>query len=51
MARHRCDGIRSRQTAGSHSMIVCSICHQTFRQRQDMSKHSVYILKLVAAVD
>jgi len=32
MARHRCDSIRSRQTAGSsNSVIVCSICHKSFK--------------------
>jgi len=46
MARHKCDRIRSRLTAGSsNSVIVCSI---TFRQRQDMSRHKCL---LMAAVD
>jgi len=40
MARHRCDSVRSRCTAGiSGNTMVCSTCHQTFRRHQDLARH------------
>jgi len=44
MAKHRCDSIRSRQTAAEriNSGIMCSICGRTFRNARICLSTSVY---------
>ena len=53
MARHRCDSIRSRQTAAKriNSGIMCSICGRTLEDARICLDTSVYQLWMMVIID